>query len=127
LDQDADDDKRAVSEFFELAFNQRKPKEAAASIGSHYVQHEPAARDGREGFIEYAEGAVIQYLQLRWGTKRIVADGDLVIAHVLFTFSPEDRGTAAVDVDRFEDGKIVEHWGVTQPVPEKSLNGNPMV
>jgi hypothetical protein len=39
---------------------------------------------------------------------------------------PKDRGTAYVDIFRVQGGKIVEHWDVGQPVPEKSANNNTM-
>jgi len=31
-----------------------------------------------------------------------------------------------VDIFRLEKGKIVEHFDVAQPVPEKTANGNTM-
>jgi predicted SnoaL-like aldol condensation-catalyzing enzyme len=37
-----------------------------------------------------------------------------------------DRGVAVVDLFRVKDGKIVEHWDVIQPVPEKTASGNTM-
>jgi predicted SnoaL-like aldol condensation-catalyzing enzyme len=65
--------------------------------------------------------------QIHQDIRRIFAEGDLAVVQSLLTFSPRDRGIAAVDILRFEDGKIVEHWDVQQPVPETSLNNNPMV
>ena len=46
--------------------------------------------------------------------------------HLLKT-SPKYRGTAAADIFRLdENGKILKHWDVVQPVPETSANDNTM-
>lgn len=68
-----------------------------------------------------------QFPQLSFDIKRAVAEGDLVVTHSLLKTSPEDRGTALANFYRLEDGKIVEHWEVAQPVPESSANDSPMV
>ena len=58
--------------------------------------------------------------------KRIFADGDYVIVHVHAVREPGTRGNAIIDIFRLEDGKVVEHWDVIQPIPEKSANDNGM-
>jgi predicted SnoaL-like aldol condensation-catalyzing enzyme len=74
-----------------------------------------------------AGGIVGQFPQVSVAIKRVIAEGDLVVTHGLINRAPEDRGMAAVDIFRLHDGKIVEHWGVQQPLPERAANDNTMV
>jgi predicted SnoaL-like aldol condensation-catalyzing enzyme len=57
---------------------------------------------------------------------RIIADGNLVAVHSHGKFAADDRGVAVVDILRVEGCKVMEHWDVVQPVPEKSANSNGM-
>jgi predicted SnoaL-like aldol condensation-catalyzing enzyme len=63
---------------------------------------------------------------LSFDIKRAIAEGDLVLTHSLLKTSPEDRGSAVADIFRLEDGNVVEHWDVVQPVPESAANDHPM-
>ena len=58
--------------------------------------------------------------------KRTFAEGDYVIVHVHAIREPGTRGSAIIDIFRLENGKIVEHWDVVQPIPEKAANDNTM-
>ena len=121
---DLEANKRAVREYYELAFNGKKPREAVERYqGDRYIQHNPQAPDGPEAFIGFVEAFPEASLDIR----RIVAEGDIVVTHSLIRFSKDDeRGTVAADFFRLEDGKIVEHWDVLQPFPEESANDHPM-
>jgi predicted SnoaL-like aldol condensation-catalyzing enzyme len=110
-----------------MAFNERKPAEAAQKYGGpHYIQHNPQALDAFEAFIQFVEVFAEQFPQMSLEIKRAVAEDDLVVTHSLLKTSPEDRGTAAADIFRLEEGKVVEHWDVLQPVPESAANDHPM-
>jgi predicted SnoaL-like aldol condensation-catalyzing enzyme len=50
----------------------------------------------------------------------------MVILHVHAIREPGERGVAIVDIFRLENGKIVEHWDVVQPIQEKAANSNGM-
>jgi predicted SnoaL-like aldol condensation-catalyzing enzyme len=39
---------------------------------------------------------------------------------------PGTRGLAIVNIYKIENGKVVEHWDVIQPIPEKAANNNGM-
>jgi predicted SnoaL-like aldol condensation-catalyzing enzyme len=59
--------------------------------------------------------------------KRVFADGDYVILHSHWHgLSDNPRGEAVVDIFRLENGKMVEHWEVIQPIPETAANNNTM-
>lgn len=124
---DLEQNKRIVREFYELAFNEGKPREAVERyIGPRYVQHNPQAADGPEAFVGFVTWYRGEFPKLNVDIKRMIAEGDLVMTHSLITTSPEDRGTAAADIFRVEDGKVVEHWDVLQQVPEEAANDNTM-
>jgi predicted SnoaL-like aldol condensation-catalyzing enzyme len=125
---DIEQNKRNVIAYYERAFNDHEPEDAVERyVGSEYIQHNPMAPDGTDAFIAFVRGYVEQFPQLRIEIKRAIAEGDLVMTHGLLKTSPDDRGTAAADIFRLdENGKIVEHWDVLQPVPETSANDNTM-
>jgi len=124
---DIQKNKETVRGFYELAFKDHQPAEAAAKyIGSKYIQHNPQAPDGPDAFIQFVKAWSGQFPKLSVEIKRMVAEGDLVVTHGVLKTSPEDRGTAAADIFRIEDGRIVEHWDVLQPVPETAANDNTM-
>ena len=124
---DPQQNKEAVIAYYNMAFNERKPAEAAQKYGGpYYTQHNPQAPDGFEAFIQFVEGFAEQFPGMSLDIKRAVAEGDMVVTHSLLKTAPEDRGTAAADFFRLEDGKIVEHWDVLQPVPESAANDHPM-
>lgn len=122
--------KQIVTEFFDLAFVQRRPTEAAMKYISadKYIQHNPGVKDGRDTFIKLF-AAYIEKSKYQATIKRVIAEGDLVVVHSHSVSDPgnaKDRGEAVVDIFRVENGKIVEHWDVVQSVPEKSNNSNTM-
>ena len=118
----------AVRSFYEMAFNDGKPEEAVERfVGNRYTQHNPQAGDGPEAFIGFVHWYRGEFPELSVDIRRTIAEGDLVATHSVIKTSTEDRGTAAVDIFRVEDGKVVEHWDVLQPVPEESANDNGMV
>jgi predicted SnoaL-like aldol condensation-catalyzing enzyme len=119
--------KRAVSEFYDLAFNQKQPEEAVRRyVGPYYRQHNPQAGDGPEPFIQFVRGFMQAFPDLKVEPKRQIAEGDLVVVHSHLVRQPGDRGMAVMDIFRLENGKIVEHWDVLQEVPEQAANPNTM-
>jgi predicted SnoaL-like aldol condensation-catalyzing enzyme len=118
--------KRIVTEFYDKALNQKDFDAAASYFGPHYIQHNPTARDGIEGFKAFIQSLREKFPNSHSEIKRAYADGDYVILHVHAVREPGTRGLAIVDIFRLVNGKIVEHWDVRQDVPETAANSNGM-
>ena len=63
--------------------------------------------------------------ELPFEVQRILVDGDLAMVHVKAS-RPGAPDAAVADIYRFEDGRIVEHWDVLQPVPAGAVHDHPM-
>jgi predicted SnoaL-like aldol condensation-catalyzing enzyme len=118
--------KRTVLAFYEAGLNRKDFGAASALIGPRYVQHNPLIADGVDGFEAFVAYLRETFPGLRAEVKRIFAEGDFVVAHVHGVRVPGQLGSAIVDIFRLEDGRIVEHWDVMQPVPEDAKNPNGM-
>ncbi|MEV0222642.1 nuclear transport factor 2 family protein [Streptomyces sp. NPDC050704] len=119
--------KRLVTAFFNKVLVGHDVSAAGKYVSAKtYYQHNPAFGDGlkefQAGFTDYFK----QFPNAVTLPKRVIAEGDLVAVHSNDKTSPDDRGNAVVDLFRVRNGKIVEHWDVTQAVPETSANDNTM-
>jgi predicted SnoaL-like aldol condensation-catalyzing enzyme len=118
--------RQAVLAFYEKGLNQKDADAALKYVGDTYVQHNPHAEDGPEGFRKFIAFLRDNAPNSRAEIKRSFVDGDVVILHVFAAGPPGSRGMAIVDIFRLENGKIVEHWDVGQPIPETAANKNTM-
>ena len=116
-----------VMKAFDLLFVQHKVDEAVDTyFDPGYIQHNPMAATGAEPMRQFFKGFYASTPTASVKVDHVLADGDLVAVHYLTKFKPEDRGFMVVDIFRVAHGKIVEHWDVVQPIPEKSANDNGM-
>jgi len=123
---DPEANKKAVLDFYDKALNQKDFDAASKYFGPRYIQHNPGAPDGIDGFKAFIALRKEKSPNAKSEIKRAFAEGDYVILHVHGMREPGERGVAIVDIFRLENGKIVEHWDVVQPIPEKTANSNGM-
>ncbi|MBT2187010.1 nuclear transport factor 2 family protein [Sphingobium nicotianae] len=116
-----------VTKFSQLFFVEKKWREAFMTyVAEDYTQHNPMAQDGREDALRHLGPIFDANPDLRIEIKQIFGDESRVAVHYLSVMKPGARGSAAVDMFRVKDCKIVEHWDVIQPMPVKSANPHPM-
>jgi predicted SnoaL-like aldol condensation-catalyzing enzyme len=127
MDDTADRNKRNAMAFYDLMFNQCRPREAVEQfVGDAYIQHNPEVGDGKQAFIDYFEKMGTEYPGKHVEFKRSIAEGDLVVLHCRQQW-PGDHDYAGIDIFRFDsEGKVVEHWDVLQVVPGGAAHDNGM-
>jgi predicted SnoaL-like aldol condensation-catalyzing enzyme len=123
---DSEANKKAVLEFYEAGLNKKDFEAASKYFGPKYIQHNPGAPDGIEGFKSFLDFLRDKFPSSHSEIKKVFADGDYVILHVHAVRERGTRGRAIVDIFRLENGKIVEHWDVAQDIPEKMPHNNGM-
>lgn len=93
--------------------------------GDRYEQHNPQVKDGLSGLAAFVKSIQEAGISFRYHRlHRLVGEGNFVAVQ-----SEGELGgkpTAFYDLFRVENGKIVEHWDVIQPIPEKMAHANGM-
>jgi predicted SnoaL-like aldol condensation-catalyzing enzyme len=120
--------KKATIAFYKQALLEGDVENAFRTYaGPNYRQHNPLIEDGMEGVGKFGASIIAAHPDAHVEIKRAFADGDYVILHSHWHgLSDNPRGEAVVDIFRLENGKVVEHWDVIQPIPETAANNNTM-
>jgi len=95
--------------------------------GAPYRQHNRLIGDGMDGLRKFVAVLKANRPNAHGEIKRVFADGDYVILHSHWHgLSDSPGGEAVVDIYRSENGKVIEHWDVIQPIPKTAANNNTM-
>lgn len=117
---------KIATDFYNAGFNEKNWEKAKTFMTSTYVQHSIYMEDGPEGLRKLIQRIQAEYPQNRGEIKRSFVNGDIVVLHVHVTRHPKHRGWSVMEMMRVADGKVIEHWDMFQPVPEKPANANGM-
>ena len=82
-------------------------------IREDFVTHVPGAPSGRDAWIEFIKNSPIANATLE--LIHVVADPEFVVSHYHMTPADGSPAEAVVDIWRFENFMIVEHWSVSGP------------
>jgi predicted SnoaL-like aldol condensation-catalyzing enzyme len=111
----SDDTNKAVFRRYLQAFNDGDLDAFDELLAPHYVNHSPSIPDpapGPAGLKPIVQHLREQFPGFRFEEVHLITEGDLLAAHLLV------HGVAAepvrqIQVERFENGRIVEHWRAT--------------
>ena len=79
---DLERNKANVIAFYELMFNDCRPREVIERYaGADYIQHNPQVASGKAGFIDYFERMAREWPGKRVEVKRVLAEENLVALH----------------------------------------------
>lgn len=84
--------RKTVLDFYEKGLNQKDADAALAHVGNRYVQHNPNAADGPDGFRKFIGFLREKFPNSHSEIKRSFVDGDYVILHFTRFASPAARG-----------------------------------
>ncbi|MGV9362897.1 nuclear transport factor 2 family protein [Amycolatopsis sp. NPDC003731] len=97
-----------VVDCLENLFVHKDFEAAKAALHPDFVTHSPGLPSGREAFTDAVKNSPLAGASAE--IEHVVAEDDLVVAHL------HVAGMAVVDILRVEDGLLVEHWDVKQPL-----------
>ena len=117
-----EENKAAVHQMFDESFNQGDTSGIKEIVAADYIDHSPipAPGPGPEGFAKRIAALSAAFVEeVTFGV--FLAEGDLVA--FTWTFNGTHKGVFAgvpatgkkvtlsgINIERFRDGKIVEHW-----------------
>jgi predicted SnoaL-like aldol condensation-catalyzing enzyme len=120
--------KSIIRDFYRRAIAQGDIAFAEEIIADDYIQHSPTVKPGKAGLLE----AIQAMKQMPKPTTpasppfmRLIAEGDYVVTNMSFDWSGKRK--AVIDLFRFQNGQVAEHWDVMQDQTETTVNGNELI
>ena len=89
-------------------------------VSENYTPHYPSIKTGRDALLEFYDQ--LKDMDVKLDIMRVIEDENYVAVHSGYT-----GPMVVIDIFRFEDGKIVEHWANTQDNVEKTVSGHTML
>lgn len=88
-------------------------------VATDLIQHNPKINDGLTGFAEYYKNIKIRKVH------KIIGQGNFVVTQSKAIVNSEEF--VCYDIYRLNNGLIIEHWSVSQMIPEITAHNNGMI
>lgn len=118
-----DNNRQLVKDFLNEVYTQKITKNIVQYVLPDMLQHNPKLKQGAAGIVAYIERYKTKNIPFSYvKTHHIIADGDFVWAYSESKI--RSFATAKVDIFRLENGKIAEHWNISENIPSKLRHEN---
>ncbi|MBN8825387.1 MULTISPECIES: nuclear transport factor 2 family protein [unclassified Spirosoma] len=119
--------KSIIRDFYRRAVREGDLTFAEQIIADDYIQHSTTVKPGKAGLLEAL--AYMKQMPKPPTTSvpfiRLIAEGDYVVTNMSFGWAGKQK--AVIDLFRFRDGQVVEHWDAMADQPEITLNGHALI
>ena len=116
-------DEAVVRDFYRLLVDRRDVAAAFNHVAPDYIEHSAdVPGSDRAASMAYMKGLLAGAPVGRVQVVRAASDRGLVFLHARFAPAPGARPVAIVEIFRVAAGRIVEHWDVIAPTPERAIN-----
>jgi predicted SnoaL-like aldol condensation-catalyzing enzyme len=95
-------------------------------VSSSLYEHDPKLAAGSAALRSAYASRFAETPQSSASSALFITEGELAAVRYHYQSNASDRGQAVTEIFRVHDGKIVERWAVSQPVPAQSANQNTM-
>lgn len=108
--------KEIVTAFYQEFFNDHNIQAADKYVREDYIQHNPGVPQGREGLKAAFEQKFKADPTFKLELKRLIQEDDMMSVYLKKIDGEGNTLARVVDIYRFQDGQLAEHWDVLMPV-----------
>ncbi len=125
--QDLSFHKSVIRDFYRRALGAGDTTFVEQFVADDYVNHSAMATPGKAGLLEAVRymGQLPKPANPPKPFLRLIAEGDYVVTNLAFEWA--GRPKAVIDLFRFRDGKLVEHWDAIEDQPANTPSGRPVM
>ena len=135
---DIEQNKALVRRMYEEVVNQGNVDLADEFVSTEAIEHEDLNHNGLDSFKKFFTEFRAAFPDLKFAIEDMIAEGDKVVVRLNVTGTHNGEGTfmgfvpkgkkieiQSIDIMRFADGKMVEHWGRTDTLCMLDQLGEP--
>lgn len=106
--------KEIIRTFYREFFNEHIVSSADRYVKEDYIQHNPGVEQGREALKQAFRKRFEEDPEFRLDIQIIIAENDMAAVYLKNIDRDGNTNCRVVDIYRFEDGMLAEHWDVLQ-------------